>query len=208
MRGAIALARLTGKGSVLALLLSGVIVSGFFGSLTGMAEYAADFATKLPPIIFWLMGSFATMTYEKVAVVAFVTLISGTLLMLLRWRINLLSLGDADAQSLGVRIETLRWFVVALVAMMVAAQVAVSGGIEFVGLVIPHLARMLVGAEHSRLLPASALLGGLYLLAVDDIARTVTDQEIPIGLLTSMIGLPVFAWLFWRFQSSGWNREL
>ncbi len=207
LAAAFGLARLTGKNSVLALLLSGVITGSFFGSLTAIAQYIADFATKLPSIIFWLMGSFTAMTYQKVAVIAPVTLLSGALLMLLRWRINLLSLGDDDAQSLGLNVQTLRWSVIALVALMVAAQVAVSGGIAFVGLVIPHLARMLVGAEHSRHLPVSALLGGIYLLAIDDIARTATDQEIPIGLLTSLVGLPVFAWLFWRLQNSGWAPE-
>ncbi len=204
---AFGLSRLAGKSSMLALILAGVIVGGFFGALTGMAQYVADPQTRLPSIIYWLLGSFVGMTYEKVAIVAGVTLFAGSLLLMLRWRINLLSLGEADAQALGVNVEALRWGVVALVALLVAAQVAVSGGVGWVGLIVPHIARMLAGPEHSRLLPASALLGGIYLLAMDDIARSATAQEIPIGLLTSLVGTPVFAFLFWKMQGKGWNRE-
>lgn len=204
---AFGLSKLAGRGSMLALILAGVIVGGFFGALTGMAQYVADPQTRLPSIIYWLLGSFVGMTYEKVAIVAGVTLFAGSLLLMLRWRINLLALGEVDAQALGVAVEALRWSIVALVALLVAAQVAVSGGVGWVGLIIPHIARMLVGPEHSRLLPASALLGGIYLLAMDDIARGLGAQEIPIGLLTAMIGTPVFAFLFWKMQGKGWNRE-
>jgi iron complex transport system permease protein len=204
---AFGLSKLAGKSSMLALILAGVIVGGFFGALTGMAQYVADPQTRLPSIIYWLLGSFVGMTYDKVAIVAGVTLFAGTLLLMLRWRINLLSLGEVDAQALGVNVEALRWGVVALVSLLVAAQVAVSGGVGWVGLIVPHIARMLVGPEHSRLLPASALLGGIYLLAMDDIARSAAAQEIPIGLLTALVGTPVFAFLFWKMQGKGWNRE-
>lgn len=204
---AFGLAKLAGKSSMLALILAGVIVGGFFGALTGMAKYVADPQAKLPSIIYWLLGSFVGLTYEKVAIVVGVTLFAGTLLLMLRWRINLLSLGEVDAQALGVNVEALRWDVVALVSLLVAAQVAVSGGVGWVGLIVPHIARMLVGPEHSRLLPASALLGGIYLLVMDNIARSATAQEIPIGLLTAIVGTPVFAFLFWKMQGKGWNRE-
>ncbi len=204
---AFGLAKLAGRSSILALVLSGVIVGGFFGALTGLAQYVADPQTKLPSIVYWLLGSFVGLTYDKVAIVAGVTLVAGTPLLMLRWRINLLSLGEEDAQALGINVEALRWGIVALVALLVAAQVAVSGGVGWVGLIVPHIARMLVGPEHSRLLPASALLGGIYLLAMDDIARSATTQEIPIGLLTAMVGTPVFAFLFWKIQGKGWSRE-
>jgi iron complex transport system permease protein len=204
---ALGLAKLAGKSSMLALILSGVIVGGFFGALMGLAEYVADPQSKLPSIMYWLLGSFVGLTYEKVAIVAGVTLFAGTLLLMLRWRINLLSLGEDDAQALGVNVEALRWFIVALVSLIVAAQVSVSGVVGWVGLIIPHIARMLVGPEHSRLLPASALLGGIYLLAMDDIARSAMAQEIPIGLLTAIFGTPVFALLFWRLHGKGWVRE-
>jgi len=204
---AFTLAKLAGRSSTLGLVLSGVIIGGFCSALVGLLQTLADPMTKLPSIVYWLLGSFAGATYEKVVIVAVVTLFAGSLLMALRWRINLLSLGETDAQALGVNVERLRWMLMGLVALLVAAQVSVSGGVGWVGLIVPHLARMLVGPEHTRLLPASAFLGGLYLLGMDDIARSLTEQEIPIGLLTSVVGTPIFAFLFWKTQSKGWANE-
>lgn len=204
---AFGLARLSGRASILALVLSGVIVGAFFSALVGLAQYIADPQTKLPSIVYWLLGSFVGATYKKVALSAGITLVAGTGLLLLRWRINLLSLGDADAEALGVNIEGLRWVIVLFVALIVAAQVAVSGGIHWVGLIVPHLARMIVGPDHTKLLPASAFLGGIYLLVMDDIARSAGNQEIPIGLLTAVVGAPVFAVLFWQMKGRGWSRE-
>src|SRR5262249_1552093 len=112
-----------------------------------------------------------------------------------------------DALSLGVNVRALRWSIVVLVALLVAAQVSVSGGVGFVGLIVPHFARMLIGAEHTKLLPASALLGGLFLLAMHDVARSAVPQEIPIGFLTAFVGAPVFAFLFWKRQGRGWARD-
>jgi iron complex transport system permease protein len=204
---AFGLARLAGRSGILGLVLSGVIVGAFFGALVGLGQYVADPQTKLPSIVYWLLGSFVGATYEKLAIVAGVMLVCGTLLMMLRWRINLLSLGDTDAATLGVNIEILRWGIVTLVALIVAAQVSVSGGVGWVGLIMPHVARMIVGPEHTRLLPASAFLGGIYLLGMDDIARSVGSQEIPIGLLTAVVGAPIFAVLFWKLQGKGWTRD-
>nr|WP_244427265.1 iron ABC transporter permease [Methyloferula stellata] len=204
---AFSLAKLAGRASTLGLVLSGVIVGGFCGALVGLMQTLADPTLKLPSIVYWLLGSFAGATYDKVAIVAAATLFAGTLLMALRWRINLLSLGEDDAQALGVNVEALRWGLMGLVALLVAAQVSVSGGVGWVGLIVPHLARMLVGPEHTRLLPTAAFLGGIYLLGMDDIARSATEQEIPIGLLTSVVGTPIFALLFWKTQSNGWARE-
>lgn len=205
--GALGLARIAGRTSTLALVLSGVIVGGFCSAIVGLLQTLADPATKLPTIVYWLLGSFAGATYEKVVIVAAVTLSAGTLLLALRWRINLLSLGVTDARALGVEVELLRWSLMALVTLMVAAQVSVSGGVGWVGLIVPHLARMLVGPEHVRLIPAAAFLGGIYLLSIDDIARSLSEQEIPIGLLTSAVGAPIFALLFWKTQSKGWALE-
>jgi iron complex transport system permease protein len=199
------LARVSGGSGSVALILSGVIVGSFFAAVLGLMEYLAEPQSQLPSIVYWLLGSFAGATYMKVGIVAGVMLIAGTALIALRWRINLLSLGEIDAGSLGVNVEVLRWLIVAFVALIVAAQVSVSGGVAWVGLIVPHLARMIVGPEHSRLLPASAILGGIFLLLMDDIARSATGQEIPIGLLTSAIGAPVFAFLFWKMGSRGWS---
>lgn len=200
-------ARLAGGASVLSLVLAGVIVGAFFHSLVGMAQYVADPEIKLPSIVFWLLGSFVGADWRKVLIMAVAFGGAGTLLLGLRWRLNLLSLGELDARTLGVRVELLRWLLVALVAVVVAAQVSVSGGVGWVGLVIPHFARMLVGPDHRILLPTSALMGGLYLLLMDDAARTLTAQEIPIGLLTAMVGTPIFAYVFWKSRAGGWSRE-
>jgi iron complex transport system permease protein len=204
---AFGLASIAGRASTLALVLSGVIVGGFCGALVGLIQIMVDPTVRLPSIIYWLLGSFVSATYDKVAIVSAVTLVAGTLILVLRWHINLLSLGEVDARALGVNVDLLRWCLMGLVALMVAAQVSVSGGVGWVGLIVPHLARLMVGADHRRLLPTAAGLGGIYLLLMDDIARTVTEQEVPIGLLTSVIGTPVFALLFWRVQAKGWTRD-
>jgi iron complex transport system permease protein len=201
------LARLAGNGGTLALVLAGVIVGTLFGALVGLAQHLADPLVKLPSIVYWLLGSFAGSGPDKVLVVSCATLAAGLPLLALGWRINLLSLGESDLRALGIDASALRWGIVALVALLVAAQVSVSGGVGWVGLVVPHIARMLVGPEHSRLLPASALLGGLYLLLMDDLARTAAPQEIPIGLLTATIGAPAFALLFWKLRDRGWGHE-
>ena len=128
-------------------------------------------------------------------------------LMLLRWRINLLSLGDLDAASLGVDVRWLRWLVIAVVSLIVAAQVSVAGVIGWVGLVVPHLARMLVGPDHRRLLPASALLGGLFVLGLDDVTRTIVRGELPVGVLSALVGTPFICFLFWKTQTKGWSDQ-
>ena len=204
---AFVLAKFAGRASALALILAGVIIGAFFGALVGLAQYVADPHNKLPSITYWLLGSFTGASYSKVVIVAIVNVLAGSLLLGLSWRINLLSLGETDAQALGVNVEVLRWGIVALVAVLVAAQVSVSGGVSWVGLIVPHLARMIVGPEHTRLMPATALMGGIYLLAMDDMARTATAQEIPIGLLNAIVGTPVFAFLFWKLHGRGWAHD-
>lgn len=201
------LSRATGAANVLSIVLAGVIVSSFFSALVGLAEFFADPERQLPGIVYWLLGSFASISARSVTIIAAPTLIAGAVLLLLRWRINVLSLGDADAAALGVDVNRLRWSVLALVTLIVAAQVSVSGAIGWVGLVVPHLARRLVGPNHQHLLPASAALGAVYLLSVDTVARSIAAQEVPIGVLTALLGTPVFAVVFWRSQARGWTRE-
>lgn len=189
--------------NILALVLAGVVISGFFSALVSLVQYLADTEDKLPAMVFWLLGSFATANSEKLVLIAGPVVIGSLLLLGLRWRINLLSIGDEDAQALGVRVERLRWLVLVLVSSIVAAQVAVSGIIGWVGLVVPHMARMLVGADHRVMMPASLLIGALYLIIIDDAARTVTGTEIPLGILTALIGTPVFAFVLWHSQRGG-----
>ncbi len=200
------LARLSGRAGTLALILAGVVIGSFFGSVLGLLEYLASGRPELPQIIYWLLGSFAGRDPTRKSRSSPPRWPSaGTLLLALRWRINVLSLDELDAAALGINSGILRWVIIGLVSLIVAAQVSVSGGVGWVGLVVPHLARMLVGPDHVRLLPTSALLGAIYLLVMDDIARSVGTQEIPIGLLTSAVGTPVFAFLFWKLGDRGWT---
>jgi iron complex transport system permease protein len=190
--------------SILSLVLSGIILSGFFSALVSLLQYLADTEEKLPSIVFWLLGSFATANWDKFLLMAIPQLIAVAVLLSMRWRINVLSLGDRDAQSLGVSVVFVRWLILFLCAVIVASQVAVSGNIGWVGLIIPHIARMLVGADHRKLLPLSLVIGGAYMVLVDDIARTMTGSEIPLGIITALLGTPIFAWLLRRTQSRGW----
>jgi len=193
-----AIASTLGNENRLMLILSGIILSGFFSALVSLLQYMADTEEKLPSIVFWLLGSFATANWHKLLMMVIPLALASFLLFRLRWRINILSLGDADARTLGVSVVGLRRLVLLLCALLVAAQVAVSGGIGWIGLVIPHLARLLVGADHRRLLPAAFWLGGGFMVLVDDVARTLSAAEIPLGIITALIGAPLFAVLLIR----------
>jgi iron complex transport system permease protein len=197
---AFALSRLAPNAGLLSLVLSGIIVSAFFGALVGLVQAFANPQTQLPAMVFWLLGSFAQTGFSQLALAVGAVFIAGGALILLRWRLNVLSLDGDEAATLGVPVAKLRWGVIAAAAALTASQVSVAGGIGWVGLVVPHLARFLVGAEHSKLLPAAALLGGAFLLGIDDLARSATDMELPIGLLTAVAGAPLFALVFWRTQ--------
>lgn len=194
-----------GGSSMLMIVLGGVVTGSFFSALVALVTYLADPNSTLPAIVFWLLGSVSTATYAKDAV-AMLPVLGGTVvLLLLRWRINVLSLGDEDAEALGVKPRPLRWVVLVAVALIVAGAVAVSGAVSWVGLVVPHLARMWVGPDHRVLLPVSFLLGGAYIILVDTVARTLTAGEIPLGVLTALIGAPVFFLLLRRNRDRIWE---
>lgn len=194
-----------GGAPMLMIVLGGVVTGSFFGSIVSLVTYLANPYTTLPAIVFWLLGSVAAATIAKV-LVAVIPVLAGTVVLLaLRWRINVLSLGDEDAAALGLRPSLLRWVVLVSVAMIVAGAVAVSGVISWVGLVMPHLARMWVGPDHRVLLPVSFLMGGAYLIVVDTIARSATAGEIPLGVLTALIGAPVFFVLLRRNRDRIWD---
>jgi iron complex transport system permease protein len=198
------LARIDGRAPILMLVLAGLVVSALFGALTSLLVFVADPETKLPGIVFWLLGSFAAANYIQAAIVAVATTLGAATLLALAWRVNVLSLGDEDAASLGIRVEPLRWTILGACCLIVAGQVAVSGVVGWVGLVVPHIARMIVGADHRRLLPAAMLVGAGYMVAVDGIARTATAAEIPLGILTALVGAPIFAVLLRKLQRRGW----
>lgn len=195
--------RLYRAGSTLVLVLSGIIVSSLFTALLSLLKYVADPHSKLPVIEFWLLGSLSSVAMEDVVIVLAVVIPASLLLLLLRWRINILALGDEQASILGMEVGRIRLAVVLLATLVAASTVAISGIIGWVGLVIPHLARILVGPDFRRLLPATLSLGACYLVAIDDIARTVTAAEIPLGILTALIGAPAFMLLL-RRGAIGW----
>jgi len=189
--------------SLLSLVLGGVVISAFFTALTSLGQYVADPYNKLPAIVMWLMGSFASSSWERLFFAAPVICCAGTLLHLIRFRINVLSLGQEEAESLGMNVHRNRWLVLTCTTLITAATVALAGIVGWVGLIVPHMARMLVGSDHRKLLPVSALLGASYLILMDDIARSLTAAEIPIGILTALAGAPLFAFLLKKRQRKG-----
>ncbi|GAB2464020.1 FecCD family ABC transporter permease [Xylanimonas ulmi] len=191
--------------AILMIVLGGTVVSAFFGALVSLVTYVADPYTTLPSITFWLMGSLATASYAQVAIAAVPVLIGAVVVIGLRWRVNVLSLGDDDARSLGVDPGRLRALLLAMVALMTAGAVAVSGVIGWVGLVVPHIARMIVGPDHRVSMPTTFLLGAAYLTVIDTLSRTLTPGELPLGILTAIIGAPVFVWLLRTSRRRGFG---
>jgi iron complex transport system permease protein len=182
----------------LSIVLGGIIVSSIFSALISLIKYVADSSETLPAITFWQMGSFANVSYTNIRI-AFVPIVCGSIgLYLLRWKINLLSLGDEDSFTLGIDPNRTRWLVILFSTITTAGCVTVSGVIGWVGLVIPHICRKLVGVNHGYLLPASCFTGAIFMILVDTAARNLTAAEIPIGILTALIGAPFFAIIYNR----------
>ena len=201
-----ALAKLARSAHGTGLILSGIFIGAFCMACVGLGQFLAD-DEQLHNMMFWLLGTLTLATPNTVWALAVPTLVGGSVLMLLRWRLNLLSLGEVDAMTLGVNVKWVRLCVIAAVSWMVAAQVSVSGLIGWVGLVIPHIGRMLVGPDHRKLLPASALLGGMFVLGIDNFTRVVIQYDVSVGAITSLIGTPFLVFLFWRKKTKGWMNE-
>ncbi|MGD6809119.1 MAG: FecCD family ABC transporter permease [Candidatus Bathyarchaeia archaeon] len=187
----------------LSLVLAGLAISSFFNASLALMEYIADPTNQLPMIIYWLMGSLASLTMPDVLFAAIPLLTGAVIILLIRWRFNVLAMGEEEAQALGVNVGRLRIIIVVCCTLMSASAVCLSGIIGWVGLVIPHISRLLVGPDHKRLLPVCLLLGACYLLLIDDIARTASSLEIPLGILTAMIGAPFFLYMLSR-RGKGW----
>ena len=188
--------RLRGHDPLLALVLTGVVIGTLLGSVIALLKYLADPYNQLPAITYWLLGSLASLSPRDLASAAPLALIGLAPMLLLRWRMNLLALPDDEARALGVDTRRLRTLIVACATLMTASAVAISGIIGWVGLLIPHAARLLVGPDFGRLLPLAMLLGAAFLLAVDTLCRTIATIEVPPGVLTALIGTPFFLWLF------------
>ena len=176
---------------IVSVLLSGVIVSAMFQALLSVVEFAAN-PYALQSLIFWLMGSLAQADWGDLAVSLPIIAVGVTVLILLRWRLNVLALGDDEARALGVNVRREKVVVIILAALTAAAATAVTGVINWVGLIVPHLVRMAVGPDNRKVIPLSAAYGASLLLIADDIARGAASFEIPIGILTSVVGIPFF----------------
>jgi iron complex transport system permease protein len=187
-----------GRHSTLVLVLAGLVVSALFQALTSALKYLADPLDTLPAIVFWLLGSLSRVTLPDLGFALPFSLLGMVALFLLRWPTQVLEAGDDEAATLGVPVRRLRLTLIAAATLMTAAAVSISGVIGWIGLLVPHLARLLVGPAYARLLPASALLGALFLLLVDDLCRAAFAAELPLGVVTAILGAPVFVFLLAR----------
>lgn len=180
------------------LVLAGIIVGAAMSSILGFIKYIADPETQLAAITYWTMGSFSYITLPQLGAVLPTIIAPAILLCLLCWRIDILSLGGDEARALGVNVTTLRSVAIVCATLLTASSVCVAGTISWVGLIIPHLGRILVGPGHRRLLPVSALLGGLFMLAVDTLTRVIGVSEMPVSILTGVVGAPLYAIFLYR----------
>lgn len=195
---ATAIPKLFKNTSNLVLVLSGIIVAGFLGALLSVMKFVADEQVELAEIVFWQMGSLASLGFTELIAITPAFLAATAVLLGLSWRINIISLGDTEARALGVNLPLVRGFIIAASSLLTAAAVSVSGTIGWVGLIIPHLARLLCGSDHVRTLPVALLLGALFMLSIDTFARATFSMEIPLSILSGLVGAPLYAWLLYR----------
>jgi len=189
--------------AMLGLILGGILVGTLFQSGTSIVKLVADADDKLPAITFWLMGSFAGVTLRDFLLILLPMLIGFALLLSQRWKLNVLSFGEEEARSMGVNTARTRLIVIFAATLLSSCSVAVAGIIGWIGLVVPHLARAVVGPNYRVLLPATLVIGAVFLLLVDDVARMLYSVEIPIGLLASILGVPFFIFIY-RKNMRGW----
>jgi iron complex transport system permease protein len=183
---------------VLSLVLIGIAIGTLCGAMISLIKVLADPYTELPSITFWLLGGLNTITINDLQVAAPLTLLGLLPLWLLRWRMNLLSLPDEEASAMGVNVTRLRVIFIVSATLVTASAVAIAGIIGWVGLVVPHICRIITGANNRQLLPMSMAVGAILLLVTDTLARTVSSVELPLGILTAMIGAPFFLLLLMR----------
>lgn len=189
---------------ILMLVLSGMVVSTLFQSLLSLLKYTVDADDKLPAIVFWLMGSMGNIKPENLFLAVTPIIIGCTGLIMIRWRLNVLSMGELEAKSMGVNTELLKGIIIICTTIISSTAVAFCGIIGWVGLVIPHLCRMIVGPDHQVLLPITIIMGSTYLIIIDNLSRIISPTEVPLGILTALVGAPFFAYLL-RKTKGGWN---
>lgn len=197
-------AAVRGRDPVLTLVLAGVAIGAVVGAGISLIKILADPYDQLPAITYWLLGSLTAVNRADVAAILPAMILGLLPLVLLRWRMNVMTLGDEEAQTLGVDTRVTRLALIVGATLITAASVSIAGIVGWVGLVIPHIARLLVGPDFRRLLPASIMLGGGYMLVVDTLARSIALTEIPLGILTAVVGAPFFLWLL-ASGKRGWS---
>ncbi|MBA2667522.1 MAG: iron ABC transporter permease [Trueperaceae bacterium] len=195
--------RLYRSAPTIVLTLMGILIGSLFTSLTSLLKYVADPLDALPAITFWLLGGLNGVGWTHLPLLATLTFAGGAFFVLLRWRLNVLSLGEAEATSLGMHPKRMKLALIAAATLVTAIAVSVGGVIGWVGLVIPHAARLLVGPDHRRLIPMALALGASFLLAIDTVSRALLPSEVPLGVLTGLIGVPILVVLLRRTRT-GW----
>lgn len=188
----VSIPKLLRNNSMAMMVLAGVIMSGVMASLLGMIKYLADPETELAAITYWQLGSLSKVTVADLSSIAPIIVLAASIVLAVRWRINILSLGDNEARSLGVNTRRTRSAVILCSTLLTASSVCVCGTIGWVGLVIPHVSRMLVGPDNVRSMPVCVLLGAAFMLLIDTIARVLTSMDLPLGMLTGLVGAPFF----------------
>lgn len=185
--------------TTIVMILSGIVIGSIGSALLSLIKYVADPDNVLPAITYWLMGSFARSGNATNIIIMFVLLLIGAgALLLLRWKLNVLTFGEEEARSLGVDVRRTRIAIILAATLMTSASVCLCGVIGWVGLIIPHIVRLLMGPNYRSLLPVSMLTGATFMLAVDDVARVLVAGELPVGVLTALIGAPLFIYMLFK----------
>lgn len=199
---AVLIPKILNKQSTITLVLSGVIVGGFFSSVLGLLKYIADADTELAEITYWQLGSLSKVKPDTLYYMIPPIVIFSLLTLMLRWRINVISLGDKESKALGINLFKERGMIIVCSTILTAASICISGTIGWIGLVMPHLARMMVGQDNARVLPAAMLLSGIFLVFVDTLARNLTGAEIPLSIITGFVGTPFFTFVLIKQKKS------
>lgn len=198
----IAIPKLLKSDSNIMLVLSGIVVGGVTGSAMGIIKYVADPQSELPQITYWTMGSLDGLSLPIVGFAVIPIVLCVTLLIKMSWWVDIISMGETDAKTLGANVPRIRLIIIGCATFLTAISVCLCGTIGWVGLVIPHFARMFVGSSNTKLIPVSVLMGAVFLVAVDTIARNIATIEVPLGIITGLVGAPFYAWLLYKQRSS------
>jgi len=196
--------RFSRSGAHISLVLGGVVIGSLFSAMVSFLKYVADPYEELPAIVFWLMGSLASARYSDIFLAGIPMALGSAGLFIISYKINVLSMGDREARSMGLPVNLIRGLVILFATLASAGAVSVAGVIGWIGLIVPHMARMLVGSDNRKVIPFSFALGGIMLILVDDLARIMTGSEMPLGILTAFVGAPFFIYLLTKTRARGW----